>query len=76
MHKSRPQYPAELHQRIIELVRAGRTPTELSRKFHVTAQSITNWEGRAAIDAGRPLPGKDGLTVPNCDYEDTDQILR
>ena len=29
----------------------------------VTAQSITNWVGQAAIDEGKPLPGKEGLTT-------------
>jgi len=47
---------------MVELVRAGRSPTELSREFNVTAQSITNWVGQAAIDGG-PLPGKEGLTT-------------
>jgi transposase len=47
---------------MVELVRAGRTPAELSREFNVTAQSITNWVGQAAIDGGKSLPGKEGLT--------------
>ncbi|RJG03278.1 IS3 family transposase [Noviherbaspirillum sedimenti] len=61
MSKSRSPYPAELRKQLVELVHAGRTPTELSREFKVTAQSIANWVGQAAIDAGKPLPGKDGL---------------
>jgi transposase len=43
--------------------RARRTHAELSREFGVTAQSITNWVGQAAIDNGKPLPGKEGLTT-------------
>ena len=62
MPKSRPPYPAEFRQQIIELARAGRTPTELSREFGCSAQTIINWVAQAAIDAGKPLPGKDGLT--------------
>lgn len=42
MSKVRPPYPAELRQQMVELVRAGRTPAELSREFNVTAQFITN----------------------------------
>jgi transposase len=34
-----------------------------SREFGVTAQSITNWVGQAAIDEGKPLPGKEGVTT-------------
>jgi transposase len=30
--------------------------SELSREFGVTAQSITNCVGQAAIDNGKPLP--------------------
>ncbi len=63
MPKSRPPYPAEFRQQIIELARAGRTPTELSREFGCSAQTIINWVAQAAIDAGKPLPGKDGLST-------------
>src|SRR5574343_301163 len=63
MSKVRPPYPAEFRQQMVELVRAGRAPAQLSREFGVTAQSITNWVGQAAIDEGKPLPGKEGLAV-------------
>ena len=62
MPKSRPPYPAEFRQQIIELARAGRSPAELSREFGCSAQTIVNWVAQAAIDAGKPLLGKDGLT--------------
>ncbi len=60
MSQVRPPYPAEFRQQMVELVRAGRTPAELSCEFNVTAQSITNWVGQAA---GNPLPGKEGLST-------------
>lgn len=63
MPKSRPPYPAEFRERMIELVGAGKTPAELSREFSVTAQTISNWVAQAARDRGQPLPGKDGLTT-------------
>lgn len=62
MPKSKPPYPAEFRQQIIELARAGRTPAELSREFGPTAQSIANWVAQDARDRGKPLPGKEGLT--------------
>ena len=62
MPKSHQRYPAEFRQQLIELVRAGRNPEELSREFGCTAQSIRNWVAQAAIDNGKALPGKDGLT--------------
>lgn len=63
MSKSRPPYPAEFRQQMVDLVHAGRTPAELAREFGCTAQSIINWVGQAAADAGHPLPGKDVLTT-------------
>ena len=35
-------YPVELRQQIIELVRAGRTPVELSRELGCSSQAIHN----------------------------------
>jgi transposase len=63
MAKTRPPYPAEFREQIIELARNGRTPAELSREFGCSAQTITNWVAQSAIDAGKPLPGKAGLTT-------------
>ena len=62
MPKSKPPYPAEFRQQIIELARAGRTPAELSREFGPTAQGIANWIAQDARDRGKPVPGKEGLT--------------
>ena len=59
MPKSRPPYPAEFRARMVELVRAGRSPEELSREFEPTAQSIWNWVRQAERDQGVRL---DGLT--------------
>ncbi len=63
MPKSRPPYPAAFRRQMLELVKAGRTPTELSREFECTAQTIANWVAQEARDAGKPLPGKEGLTT-------------
>jgi transposase len=62
MPRTRAPYPAEFRQQIIELARAGRTPSELAREFECTAQTITNWVAQASIDGGRSPPGKDTLT--------------
>lgn len=57
MPKSRPPYPAEFRQQMIDLAQAGRTPAELSREFGCSAQTITNWLGSAGASraAGRPV---------------------
>jgi transposase len=59
MPKSRPPYPAEFRRQMVELVRAGRTPEELSREFEPSAQAIWNWVRQAERDEGRR---EDGLT--------------
>jgi transposase len=60
MPKSHKPYPREFKARLIEMVRAGRTPEELAEKFEPTAQSIRNWVAQAERDAGRRT---DGLTT-------------
>ena len=60
MPKSRSPYPAECRSQMVELVRSGRTPEELSREFEPTAQSIWNWVRQAERDQGVRL---DGLTT-------------
>jgi transposase len=60
MPKSRPPYPPEFRQRMIELVRAGRTPEELAGEFEPSAQAIRNWVKQADLDQG---VRSDGLTT-------------
>jgi transposase len=59
MAKSRPPYSPEYRRRMIELVRSGKRPEELSRQFEPSAQSIWNWVRQAERDEGRR---GDGLT--------------
>ena len=51
--------PPEYRARMVELVRAGRTPEELGREFEPTAQSIRSWVHQANRAEGRRA---DGLT--------------
>jgi len=64
MPKSRPPYPAEFRQQLIDLARAGRTPEELAKEFEPSAQTIRNWLAQADRDAGRR---HDGLTTAERD---------
>ena len=59
MPRTREPYPLEFRRQMIELVKAGRTPEELSREFEPTAQTIHNWVRQTEIDAG---VRSDGLT--------------
>ncbi len=60
MPRNRKPYPPEFRQQLVELVRAGRTPEELSREYEPTAQSIWNWVRQAERDGGIR---QDGLTT-------------
>ena len=59
MGRNQYSYPPEYRARMVELVRAGRTPEELGREFEPTAQSIRSWVYQANRDEGRRA---DGLT--------------
>jgi transposase len=41
--KTRLPYPPEFREKIIELVRSGRTPAELAEDFEPSEQTIRNW---------------------------------
>ena len=60
MPKFRVPYPPEFRRQMVELVRSGRTPEELSKEFEPTAQSIRNWVVQADRDGGKR---QDGLTT-------------
>ena len=53
MPRSRPPYSSEFRRQMVELVRAGRTPEELSREFEPSAESIRNWVRQSEVDEGR-----------------------
>lgn len=60
MPNSRPPYPPEYRERIVELALSGRTIEGLAREFEPTANTIRNWVKQARIDAGERT---DGLTT-------------
>lgn len=55
--KHRPPYAPEFKRRLVELVRAGRTPESLAKDFEPTAQCIRNWVKQADLDAGTRADG-------------------
>ncbi|MGA7613916.1 MAG: transposase [Thermoanaerobaculia bacterium] len=59
MGKTRRPYSADFKRQMVDLVRQGRTPEELSREFEPSAQAIRNWVTQADRDEGRR---EDGLT--------------
>jgi transposase len=71
MPKSRPPYPTEYRRKLVELVRAGRTPEQLSRQFEPSAQAIRNWVAQADRDEGKR---DDGLT--SAEREELNRLRR
>ena len=59
MPRHRLPYPAEFRRQMVDLVRSGRTPEELSREFEPSAQAI--W-----IGCVRPIVKAAGATTRAC----------
>jgi transposase len=57
--KTRPAYPDEFRREAIELLRAGRTPRELSESLGVWQQTLRNWRRQDRVDRHER---DDGLT--------------
>jgi len=57
MPESHARYASESRRRMVELVRARRSPDELAKEFEPTAQSIRDWVAQTERDAGRRLAG-------------------
>ena len=52
MPRTRPPYPPEFRARIVELVRAGRSPWDLAKEFEPTVGTIKSWVRQADADEG------------------------
>ena len=57
MPRTRFPYPQEFRERIVELVRAGRSPTELAEEFEPCYGTIRSWIKQADLDEGRRSDG-------------------
>ena len=71
MPRSRPPYPREFRQELIQLARSGRTPEALSKEYEPSAQTIRNWVAQSDRDEGRR---DDGLTT--AEREDLRRLRR
>ena len=57
MGRTHTPYPPEFRRQLVELVRAGRSPTDLAREFEPSAEAIRNWVKQAERDVGRGTDG-------------------
>ena len=48
--RTRPAYPEQFRREAIELLRAGRTPRELSESLGVSQQTLRNWRRQDQVD--------------------------
>jgi transposase len=48
--RTRPAYPSEFRREAVELLRAGRSPRDLSEALGVSAQTLRNWRRQDQID--------------------------
>ena len=78
MPKTRPPYAPEFRRQMIELVRAGRDPTDLAREFEPSSQAIRNWVAQADREEGRRearLPAT-GAPLPAAEREELTRLRR
>ena len=59
MPRTRPAYPPELRQKLVDLARSGRSIGELAREYEPTENTIRSWARQAERDGGVRT---DGLT--------------
>jgi transposase len=60
MATGRKVYPPEFKRRMVELVRAGRSPEELAKEFEPSPNTIRKWAVQTDLDEGLRA---DGLTT-------------
>src|SRR5919198_4114580 len=66
--KTRPAYPSEFRREAVQMLRAGRTPRELSESLGVSQQTLRNWRRQDQLDRHER---DDGLTS-----EERDELRR
>ena len=57
MARTHEAYPPEFRRQMVELVKSGRTPSELAREYEPSAGSIRNWVAQSERDAGQRNDG-------------------
>jgi len=56
MPKSKPPYAQAFRDQMVELVRSGRPPSDLSKEFGCHITSILSWVRKAGVSATTKLP--------------------
>ena len=53
MAKPTRSYPPDFRQKILELIRSGRSGNAVAKQFNVSRQTISNWLKQDDVDGGR-----------------------
>jgi len=59
MARTRPPYPPEFREQIVDLARDGRSMADLAREFEPTYETIRNWVHRARQEEAADADGLD-----------------
>ena len=57
MARTHEAYPREYRRQMVELVKSGRTPSELAREYEPSEGSICNWVAQSERDLGQRSDG-------------------
>lgn len=75
MPRYQKPYSAEFRQQMVDLVRIGRTPTELSKEFGCSSQVIANWV--ATADGATLQKGSKGAPpLSSAEREELEKLRR
>ncbi len=77
MPTSKPPYPAEFREQMVELARSGRGLKQLSREFGVSANAIRNWIHRAGGRAPQAvLGGGESMPLSSTERQELVELRR
>ncbi|WP_299821449.1 hypothetical protein [uncultured Jannaschia sp.] len=71
MTRYRPAYPPEFRRQMVDLVRASRTPEDLSLEFEPSSASIAEWARRAEAAEGKRIG-----TMTSAEREELNRLRR
>src|SRR5947208_12949262 len=72
MAKSHSPDAPEFRRQMVELVRAGRDPTDLAREFEPSSQAIRNWVAQADLADGR----REKQAAPGLTTDEREELAR
>ena len=76
-HAPRPPYPAQFRQQMVELVQAGRKPSELAKEFNCHTTSILNWVRQSGGSVPvAVLPNAQGQALSTAERQELIELRR